>query len=397
MFEGLIELPWWGYVVVALVLTHITIACVTIYLHRHQTHKALDLHPIISHFFRFWLWLTTGQVTKEWVATHRKHHAHVEGPEDPHSPQQLGIHKVLWLGAYLYRIESDKPEVQEKYGHGTPDDWLEKHVYTDRGYRGVVIMLGLDVVLFGFVAGPLVWLTQMVWIPFWAAGVVNGIGHWAGYRNYELPDASRNIVPWGFIIGGEELHNNHHTYPSSAKFSSKWWEFDLGWVYIRVLSALRLATIKKVPPEPAFNPNKQACDLDTVRAVVANRFQVMAGFGRDVLKRVYREELKKANLCDREGLRLLKRAKRSMRREISMLDETSRKWLARALEYNQPLNTVYAMKQKLQDIWQRSTTTHEPLLQALEEWCRQAEATGIQALREFSYKLRTYALAPAVA
>ena len=397
MFEGLIELPWWGYVVVALVLTHITIASVTIYLHRHQTHKALDLHPIISHFFRFWLWLTTGQVTKEWVATPRKHHAHVEKPEDPHSPQQLGINKVLWLGAYLYRIESDKPEVQEKYGHGTPDDWLETHVYTGHEFWGVLIMLGLDVALFGFVAGPLMWLTQMAWIPFWAAGVINGIGHWAGYRNYELPDASRNIVPWGFIIGGEELHNNHHTYPSSAKFSSKWWEFDVGWVYIRVLSALRLATIKKVPPKPAFNPNKQACDLDTLRAVVANRFQVMAGFGRDVLKRVYREELRKANLCDHEGSRLLKRAKQSMRHEISMLDETSRKWLARALEYNQPLNTVYAMKQRLQDIWQRSTITQEPLLQALDEWCRQAEATGIQALREFSYKLRTYALAPAAA
>ena len=397
MFEGLIEFPWWGYVVVALVLTHITIASVTIFLHRHQTHKALDLHPITSHFFRFWLWLTTGQATKEWVATHRKHHAHVEEPEDPHSPQQLGINKVLWLGAYLYRIESNKPEVQEKYGHGTPDDWLEAHIYAHYGYCGVLTMLGLDVVLFGFVAGPLVWLTQMVWIPFWAAGVINGVGHWCGYRNYETPDASRNIVPWGLIIGGEELHNNHHTYPSSAKFSLKWWEFDLGWVYIRVLSALRLATIKKIPPKPVFNSDKQVCDLDTLRAVIANRFHIMAGFGRDVLKRVYREELRKANLCDREGSRLLKRAKRSIRHEISMLDETSRKWLARALEYNQPLNTVYAMKQKLQDIWQHSTITQEPLLQALDEWCRQAEATGIQALREFSYKLRTYALAPAAA
>lgn len=394
MFHGLIDLPWWGYVIAALGLTHITIVSITIYLHRHQAHKALELHPTVSHFFRFWLWLATGTVTKQWVAVHRKHHAKVEGPEDPHSPLQAGINKVLWLGWELYRVEARKRETLEKYGHGTPGDWLERHIYTPLEYVGVFIMLGIDLVLFGIVAGSLIWLTQMVWQPFWAAGVINGIGHWWGYRNYELPDVSRNIVPWGIVIGGEELHNNHHTYPSSAKFSTQWWEVDVAWMYISVLEALRLATVKKVPPRPAFNPDKQTCDLETVKAVIANRFQVMAGFAHEVMQRVYREELKKAKPGDREGWRLLKRARRSMLREATLLDEASRKWLTKALEHNKPLDTVYAMKQKLQDIWQRSAATHEPLLHALEEWCHQAEATGIQALRDFSCKLRTYALAP---
>jgi stearoyl-CoA desaturase (delta-9 desaturase) len=395
MYEGLIDLPWWGYVIVALVLTHITIASVTIFLHRHQAHKALELHPVVSHFFRFWLWLTTGQVTQEWVAVHRKHHANVEGPDDPHSPQQVGIKTVLWLGMWLYRIESRKRETLKKYGYGTPHDWMEHNVYKTMDYLGVVLMLGIDVLLFGVAAGSLIWLTQILWIPFWAAGVINGIGHWWGYRNYELIDASTNIVPWGIIIGGEELHNNHHTYPSSAKFSSQWWELDIAWLYIRALETLRLATVKKIPPKPAFNPEKQSCDLETVKAVVTNRFQVMAGFARDVLKRVYREELKKTNPADRDGWMSLKRAKRLMLREATLLDDASRRWLAEALEGYKSLQTVYVMKQKLQAIWQRSAATHELLLQALDDWCRQAEATGIHALRDFSRKLRTYSLTPA--
>ncbi len=394
MYEGLIDLPWWGYVIVALVLTHITIASVTIFLHRHQAHKALELHPVVSHFFRFWLWLTTGQVTQEWVAVHRKHHANVEGPDDPHSPQQVGIKTVLWLGMWLYRVESGKRETLKKYGYGTPHDWMERNVYKTMDYLGVALMLGIDVLLFGVVAGSLIWLTQILWIPFWAAGVINGIGHWWGYRNYELTDASTNIVPWGIIIGGEELHNNHHTYPSSAKFSSKGWEIDIAWMYIRVLETLHLATIKKIAPRPAFKPEKQSCDLETVKAVVANRFQIMAGFARDVMKRVYREELKKTSPADQEDWMLLKRTKRLMLREATLLDDASRKWLAEALEANKSLQTVYAMKQKLQSIWQRSAATHELLLQALDDWCRQAEATGIQALRDFSRKLRTYSLTP---
>lgn len=397
MPEALIILPWWGYVLVALGLTHISIASITIYLHRHQAHKALELHPLVSHFFRFWLWLATGTVTKQWVAVHRKHHANVEGPDDPHSPQQVGINKVLWGGLWLYRAEATKRDTLEKYGHGTPNDWLERNVYTPLDYLGILIMLALDVLFFGAVAGAAIWLTQMVWQPFWAAGVINGLGHYWGYRNYELTDASRNIVPWALLIGGEELHNNHHTYPSSAKFSTQWWEIDLGWLYVRLLERLRLAVVRKVPPKPAFDPAKVRCDLETVRAVLANRFQVMAGFAHEVVKRVYREELKRTDPSDEENYTLLRRAKRLMLREASLLDDASRRWLSGVLERHKRLKTVYTMRQKLQAIWQRSVSSHEPLLHALEEWCRQAEATGIQALRDFSRKLRTYALAPAPA
>ncbi len=381
--NGLIDLPWWGYLVVALAFTHITIAGVTIFLHRHQAHRALDLHPVVSHFFRFWLWLTTGMVTKEWAAIHRKHHAKVETPDDPHSPQQWGIKKVLWDGTSLYRTEAKNQETIAKYGHGTPDDWLERNVYKGRQSLGIGLMFVIDVVLFGPV-GITIWAVQMAWIPFFAAGVINGIGHYWGYRNYEVQDASRNIVPWGILIGGEELHNNHHTFPSSAKLSSKRWEFDIGWLYIRLLERIGAARVKKIPPELTLDATKQQIDLDTVRAVVTGRFHVMAHFAREVMHHVYREELKKADPNDRESWALLKRAKRLMVRETTLLDDTT-------------LNTVYSMKQKLADIWQRSATTQEHLRHAIEEWCRQAEATGIQALRDFSRKLRTYRLASATA
>ncbi len=394
--NGLIDLPWWGYLVVALAFTHITIASVTIFLHRHQAHRALDLHPVVSHFFRFWLWLTTGMVTKEWAAIHRKHHAKVETPDDPHSPQQWGIKKVLWDGTSLYRTEAKNQETIAKYGHGTPDDWLERNVYKGRQSLGIGLMFVIDVVLFGPV-GITIWAVQMAWIPFFAAGVINGIGHYWGYRNYEVQDASRNIVPWGILIGGEELHNNHHTFPSSAKLSSKRWEFDIGWLYIRLLERIGAARVKKIPPELTLDATKQQIDLDTVRAVVTGRFHVMAHFAREVMHHVYREELKKADPNDRESWALLKRAKRLMVRETTLLDDTSRRWLNKALEINTTLNTVYSMKQKLADIWQRSATTQEHLRHAIEEWCRQAEATGIQALRDFSRKLRTYRLASATA
>ncbi|HYA36980.1 MAG TPA: fatty acid desaturase [Candidatus Methylomirabilis sp.] len=393
MLEGLIALPWWGHIVAALILTHITIAGVTIYLHRHQAHRALTLHPVISHFFRFWLWLTTGMITKEWAAIHRKHHAKVETPDDPHSPQIAGIKKVLFDGADLYRQEAKNKETMEKYGHGAPDDWLERKIYTPHNGKGIALMLVLDLVLFGPI-GLTIWAVQMIWIPFFAAGVINGIGHYWGYRNYEVADASTNIVPWGILIGGEELHNNHHTFGSSAKLSSKWWEFDIGWAYIRILETLGLAHVKKIPPELACDNAKQNIDLDTVRAVITGRFQVMAQFARDVMHRVCREELKKANRADRESWTLLKRARRLMVREAAQLDETKHRLLQRVLEINDRLKTVYAMKQKLVDIWNRRATTQEHLIQALQEWCREAEATGIESLRHFSRKLRTYTLVP---
>jgi stearoyl-CoA desaturase (delta-9 desaturase) len=396
MLEGLIALPWWGYIVVALVFTHITIAGVTIYLHRHQAHRALDLHPIISHFFSFWLWLTTGMVTKEWAAIHRKHHATSDRAGDPHSPQIYGIRKVFWDGVSLYREASRDQSIMDKYGHGCPSDWVERNIYTRHSGKGVALMLLVNLALFGPI-GLTIWAVQMIWIPLFAAGVINGIGHYWGYRSYEVGDTSTNIVPWGILIGGEELHNNHHSFASSAKLSSKWWEFDIGWMYIRMMEMVGLARVKKIPPELTCDTAKSHIDLDTVRAVIHARFLVMAQFARDVMKKVHREELKKLDRSDRERWTLVKRAKRLMVREAALLDEGSHARLQQALAQSQALQTVYAMKQKLQDIWQRSATTQEHLIQALQEWCREAEATRIQALRAFAERIRTYTLVPAAA
>jgi stearoyl-CoA desaturase (Delta-9 desaturase) len=394
MLEGLISLPWWGYIVVALVFTHITIASVTIFLHRYQAHRALELHPIISHFFRLWLWLTTGMVTKEWAAIHRKHHAKCETAEDPHSPQVLGIGKVLREGSELYRAEAKNQETLDKYGHGTPSDWIEHNLYTRHSAKGIALMLIINTLLFGPL-GITIWAVQMMWIPITAAGIINGIGHWWGYRNYECADASTNIVPWGILIGGEELHNNHHTFASSAKLSSKWWEFDIGWFYIRTLETFGLARVKKIPPELTYDKAKDHIDLDTVRAVVASRFLLMAQFAREVLKQVHREELKNVDRSDKTRLTLLKRARHLMVREPRLLDEAARTRLASALEQSQQLRTVYAMKQKLADVWQRSATTQEHLIHALQEWCHEAEASGIERLRAFAHKLRMARLATA--
>jgi stearoyl-CoA desaturase (Delta-9 desaturase) len=392
VLEGLIDLPWWGYLVTALVFTHITIAAVTIYLHRHQAHRGLDLHPIVSHFFRFWLWLTTGMVTKEWAAIHRKHHAKVETPEDPHSPVHYGIKKLVWDGTALYRTESKNKETMEKYGHGTPDDWLEKNLYTRYSGRGIVIMLLTNLVLFGPI-GITIWAVQMIWIPFFAAGIINGVGHYWGYRNYEADDASTNIVPWGIIIGGEELHNNHHTFASSAKLSSKWWEFDIGWMYIRIFEIFGLAKVKKIPPELTCDTAKQHIDLETVKAVINARFVVLSHFVREVMLRVHREELKKTKPECRESWALLKSTRRLMIREGAQLDDASRKSLHQVLERHEQLKTVHTMKEKLAEVWQRSATTQENLIHALQEWCREAEATRIDSLHAFARKLRSYRLA----
>jgi stearoyl-CoA desaturase (delta-9 desaturase) len=398
MLEGLIRLPWWGYVVVALVFTQITIAGVTLYLHRCQTHRALDLHPVISHFFRFWLWITTSMVTKEWVAVHRKHHANVETDRDPHSPQVHGIGKVLWLGAWLYHREIANQETLDQYGGGTPDDWLERSVYSRLRNLGVGSMLAINVLLFGVVAGIAIWAVQMAWIPFWAAGVINGVGHYWGYRNFEVPDASKNIVPWGLIIGGEELHNNHHAYASSAKFSNKKWEIDIGWLYIRLLRKLGLARVRRTVPELVEVAEKHQFDLESVRAVVNTRFQIMANFIKDVVHDVHKQEIRKlARSGNRETASLVRRARRLMTRESRLLSDRARAQLSYVLNLNPRLNKVYLMKQRLQEIWSIQAQSQEKLLHALEEWCHAAEASGIEALREFSRRLRRYELATAQA
>ncbi|NIM27364.1 MAG: acyl-CoA desaturase [Gammaproteobacteria bacterium] len=391
MLTGLLELPVWGYIAVTLVATHITIAAVTIYLHRAMAHRALDLHPLVAHFFRMWLWLTTGQVTRQWIAVHRKHHAKVETEEDPHSPQVYGIRKLLLEGAELYRIGVRDKETLERYGHGAPDDWLERHVYTPHSDKGYFLTLALNVILFGPI-GLTIWAVQMLWIPVTAAGVINGVGHWWGYRNFETADASTNIVPFGIVIGGEELHNNHHAFASSAKLSSKWWEFDIGWLYIRTLETLGLARVKKVAPEPIIVPGKVLADLDSVKGVIGNRLQVMSQYAKIVLTRVYHEELERADHAKRS---LLRRVKTLLVREESRLSLEARDRLDAALSHSHALQTVYQYKMRLQAIWQERTASHERLLQSLQEWCRGAEASGIRALQEFARTLPTYSVKPA--
>jgi stearoyl-CoA desaturase (delta-9 desaturase) len=386
MLFGLLSLPWWGDVIALMVLTQLTILSVTIYLHRCQAHRALTLHPIISHFFRFWLWLTTGMVTKEWAAIHRKHHARVETDEDPHSPQTRGIKKVFFEGAELYRAEAKNQETLERYGEGTPDDWIERHLYTGRSTYGVMLMLAINVLLFGLV-GVSIWALQMAWIPLFAAGVVNGVGHFWGYRNFESKDASRNILPWGFFIGGEELHNNHHAYAASAKFSAKWWEFDIGWLVIRSLQLLGLANPKRVVPKLKMLATKTAVDADTLTALITYRLQVMARYTREVIVPALREEKKHAG---KTGRALFSRAKTMLVRDASLMKAPQQARLAELLANCQSLQVVYQYRQNLQAIWNRSTASQKELLEALQEWCRQAEATGIEALQSFSARLKTY-------
>jgi stearoyl-CoA desaturase (delta-9 desaturase) len=391
LFSGLLDLPWWGYALCALGLTHVTIAAVTIYLHRCQAHRALDLHPVVSHFFRFWLWLTTGMVTREWAAIHRKHHAKCETADDPHSPKVYGINRVLWAGVFLYVKESFNQETLERYGHGTPDDWMERNVYSQRSYIGVSILLPLYALVFGLVPGVLVWLTQIAWIPFWAAGVINGVGHFFGYRNYDVADASTNILPWGILIGGEELHNNHHAFASSAKLSSKWYEFDIGWMYIRILEMLGLASVKKVAPKPRFSQPKPAADLETLHAVIANRYDVLSSYAKSI-KRTYAEEierLKHWSPGDAEVLRSLRRA--LLRGQALAGAEGAR--LAEALKKTRGLATVISMRQELVALWERSSASKEQLLRQLQDWCHRAEASGVAPLVDFSWRLRSYSLA----
>jgi len=388
LFSGVFDLPWWGYVLAALGLTHVTIASVTIYLHRCQAHRALDLHPIASHFFRLWLWLTTGMVTKEWAAIHRKHHAKCETAEDPHSPQIVGINRVLWGGVFLYVKESQNAETMERYGHGTPEDWLERNIYARFQVLGITLMGVANLMLFGIVPGLLILLTQIVWIPFWAAGVINGIGHYFGYRNYDCADASKNIVPWGILIGGEELHNNHHAFAASAKLSNKWYEFDIGWLYIRILSALGLARVKKVAPTPRFAAPKPTADAQTLQAVITNRYDVLSRYAKS-LKRIYAHEVERLGHWSSEA-QTLKRFRDAMLR-MQQLSEAERARLGDALKKSRMLATALAMRQELVSLWERSNASKEQLVRQLQDWCHRAEASGIPSLVDFSQRLRSYA------
>ncbi len=383
--HGLWDLSWWQVVLYTLFTTHITIAAVTIFLHRAQAHRSVELGAVPSHFFRFWLWLGTGMVTREWVAIHRKHHAKCETEEDPHSPQTRGLDTVMWRGAELYRAEANNAETVRKFGHGTPDDWVERNVYSRFAWQGVGLMLIINLVLFGGL-GATVWAVQMLWIPFWAAGVVNGIGHFWGYRNFEAQDASTNLVPWGVVIGGEELHNNHHTYPTAAKFSVKPYEFDIGWMYISLMRAVGWATVKKVPPKLRLGAVKPVADEHTLEALIANRYEVMAGYARGV-RQACREELValKARKAD---VSVLRAARRWAHRDAEKVPARAKPHLAQARAAHPVLDKMMTMREELRQLWLNTSQSREQLTADLQAWCHRAEESGVAALREFSLRLR---------
>ena len=383
--NGLLNLSWWQIVLYTLVTTHITIASVTIYLHRHQAHRAMDLHPLPAHFFRFWLWLGTGQVTKEWVSVHRKHHAKCETKEDPHSPHAHGIETVFWKGAELYRAETKNQETLAKFSHGCPNDWIERNLYTRYSWQGVGLMMILNLALFG-IAGLAVWAVQMIWIPVTAAGIINGIGHYWGYRNFEAPDASTNISPWGIMIGGEELHNNHHTYPTSAKFSVKPYEFDIGWVYISMMEKVGLAKVKKTPPKLQLGDIKAVADENTLEALIAHRYEVMAGYAREMRRACKAEiEVLKARQADAS---VLESAKRWLHRDAEKIPAAAQPQLAQARAAHPVLDKMVTMREELRQMWLNTSQSREQLTADLQAWCHRAESSGIAALQEFSMKLR---------
>jgi stearoyl-CoA desaturase (delta-9 desaturase) len=387
--DGLVDTSWWQVLLFTLVVTHITIAAVTIFLHRSQAHRALELHAIPSHFFRFWLWLTTGMVTKEWVAIHRKHHAKCETADDPHSPVTRGIDTVFWKGSELYRAEAKNLETLAKYGHNTPDDWIERHLYTRYSWQGVGLMLIINLALFGAI-GAAVWAVQMAWIPITAAGIINGFGHYWGYRNFEAVDASTNISPWGVIIGGEELHNNHHTYPTSAKLSVKPYEFDIGWLYIRVLESLGLATVRKTPPQLRLGAVRPVADGKTLEALIANRYEVMARYAREMRKAVggELERLKAQGAQGTPKFAQMRLARRWLHRDADKIPQGLKAQLEHALGESPALAKLVSMREELRQLWTRTNVSADQLVSDLQAWCRKAEDSGIAPLRQFSLQLR---------
>ncbi|MBN8714508.1 MAG: fatty acid desaturase [Xanthomonadales bacterium] len=389
--QGLSNASWIGMLVYMLIVTQITILTVTLYLHRSQTHRGVDFHPALAHFFRFWGWLTTGMVTREWVAVHRKHHAKVETAEDPHSPMVYGIHKVFWDGVSLYREACASKADMEKYGRGAPDDWMERHVYGAHPYWGPALMAVIDLALFGVIGGAL-WAVQMIWIPFWAAGFVNGIGHWAGYRNFETSDTSRNLIPWGFWIGGEELHNNHHAFPSSAKFALRKWEFDIGWLSICALRKLGLAKVLRVAPSLDVLPNVPLPDADTLKAVLTHRFQALSDFYRRVIVPTMAEERQRAGDSVRSMPRRMRRALANGGR---WLDSEGRERLQAVLAKRPTLKTVYEFRTRLSTLLDQRGA--DQALKGLQQWISEAEASGIRSLQDFAARLKGYTLAGAPA
>jgi stearoyl-CoA desaturase (Delta-9 desaturase) len=387
--HGLLQAGWVSLALYLLVATQLTIFSVTLYLHRSMAHRGVDFHPLIAHLFRFWTWLTTSMVTKEWVAIHRKHHAKCETEEDPHSPVQKGIGNVFWRGVELYREARGQREDIEKYGKGCPDDWIERHVYTPHATMGPTLLLFISFALFGF-AGVAIWAIQMLWIPFWAAGVVNGLGHWWGYRNFVTDDTATNLTPWGLWIGGEELHNNHHAFPSSAKFALRKWEFDIGWAAIRTCQALGLAKVLRVAPSLNVRPNVPAPDGDTLKALLAIRFQAMTDYQRDVLKPALREEARAA------GAKLRALLPRKLRKGLAddgrWLQPDARQQLSSWVAQRPRIHALVEHRARLAAVLEARSQNAADTLRHLQEWCHDAEASGIRALQEFSARLKGYSL-----
>tara|TARA_Y100000114_G_scaffold75957_1_gene69657 strand:- start:480 stop:1664 length:1185 start_codon:yes stop_codon:yes gene_type:complete len=392
-YNGILNWSAWQLLAATLVLTHITIVSVTVYLHRYSAHRSLELHPALKHFFRFWLWLTTSMNTREWTAIHRKHHAKCETPDDPHSPVHKGLLTVLRKGAELYMEEAKNEETLRIYGKNCPDDWIERNLYQRFPLAGVTLMALIDIALFG-VLGITVWAVQMLWIPVLAAGVINGLGHAVGYRNFECRDAATNLLPWGILIGGEELHNNHHTYPNSAKLSVKKWEFDMGWMWIRLFSLLGLAEVRRTAPIAHKIRGKQTLDMDTAMAILNNRFQIMAQYRKHVIKPLVRSEIAR---LDDSMHHLFRRAKRLLSRETSLLDDRHQARIQAMLDHSQALKVIYEKRLALQQIWGRTSANSHEMLQALKDWCHQAEESGIKALQDFAWHLRSYSLRPNMA
>jgi stearoyl-CoA desaturase (delta-9 desaturase) len=387
---GVLNLSAWGYVIVTLVMLQITMMAVTLYLHRDQAHRAIDLHPVLRHFFRFWIWCTSGMLTREWVAVHRKHHAFCETKGDPHSPQIYGLKKVLFEGAELYQVEKDNRETVEKFGRGAPDDWLEKNIYLRVPFGGILLLVITELLLFG-VPGIIIIAIQMSSMPLFAAGIINGLGHHSGYRNFECDDASTNLVPWAFLIGGEELHNNHHAFPTSAKFSVRRWEFDIGWLYITIFRKLGIAKVNKIAPRPVLRQEPYAnLDIDNLRAIIINRMHVLRDYTKQVTVPVFKKEKALA-----VGNKAFHRAKKLLVRRPMLLDENAKLRLGKLLEHNDALQTVHEFREKLSELWCGANVSNERLLAQLREWCAEAEASGIKVLEDFAERLRSYQLAPA--
>ncbi len=387
MLSGIISIEWWEVLLISLGYTHFTIISVTLYLHRSQAHRSVEFHPIVTHIFRFWLWLTTGMNTKEWVAVHRRHHATVDTIGDPHSPSVFGLRDVLWKGAELYREASKDLNLRARYGYQTPTDWLELKVYSAFPGGGVLAMFLINFYLFGFI-GITITAIQMCWIPFFAAGVVNGLGHHTGYRNFETPDNSTNLLPIGIVIGGEELHNNHHGFANSAKFSIKPWELDLGWLYIRILGIIKLATIKSAYKNNLIETkDRKPSDGSNAKAVVSNRLVILSNYGQLVLKKIHKEE---CQTLSGTALARLRQIKKILLKENARLTEIEKKILVTCFDSHARLGVAYDFREKLTILYGARTADANSVIPLIREWCESAEKTRIIALRDFSARLKSY-------